>query len=106
VSGYQRVVPLDEIWCGELVPATVDGVELVLVRLEDDDVRAYVDRCAHLGAPLRDGRLDGTTLTCAVHCWQYDVASGCGVNPAGARLIKVASKVEDGVVWVDPEARP
>jgi toluene monooxygenase system ferredoxin subunit len=105
MSGFRRVTALDDLWCGDLVAVTVDGVRLVLVRLDDDVVHAYLDRCAHLGAPLRDGRLEGTTLTCSLHHWQYDVATGCGVNPTGACLTRFASKVEGGDVWVDLEQR-
>src|SRR5512140_1440841 len=33
-------------------------------------------RCGHMNAPLEMGTLDGTILTCAMHCAQFDVISG------------------------------
>ena len=32
--------------------------------------------CAHEGGPLGEGELDGTTVTCPWHLWQYDVTTG------------------------------
>jgi nitrite reductase/ring-hydroxylating ferredoxin subunit len=32
--------------------------------------------CAHQGGPLGKGALDGCTLTCPWHGWQYDAATG------------------------------
>lgn len=32
--------------------------------------------CAHAGGPLGKGTLDGTTVTCPWHGWQFDVESG------------------------------
>ena len=34
------------------------------------------DTCTHAGCSLADGELHGTTVTCACHGSQFDVASG------------------------------
>lgn len=33
-------------------------------------------RCGHMNAPLDLGTLDGSILTCALHCAQFDVTTG------------------------------
>jgi len=33
-------------------------------------------RCGHMNAPLEMGTLDGSVLTCALHCAQFDVVTG------------------------------
>jgi nitrite reductase/ring-hydroxylating ferredoxin subunit len=33
-------------------------------------------RCGHMNAPLEMGTLDGSILTCAMHCAQFDVTTG------------------------------
>jgi nitrite reductase/ring-hydroxylating ferredoxin subunit len=33
-------------------------------------------RCGHMNAPLDMGTLDGTIVTCAMHCAQFDVTTG------------------------------
>ena len=101
---FRRVIALDDLWDGDIRATQVDGVDVVVIRIADR-VHAFEDRCAHLGFPLSEGTLSGSTLTCAAHHWQYDVASGCGINPATARLARFPVKLEDGQVFVDVTRR-
>ncbi len=96
---FRRVGLLAELWSGDLQPVRVDGVAVVLVRI-DDAVHAYEDRCAHLGVELSRGTLDGRVLTCSAHHWQYDATSGRGLNPAHACLKRFPTRIEDGVIYV------
>ena len=42
----------------------------------DGEFHAVDGICAHQGGPLGKGHLNGTTVTCPWHGWQYDVCSG------------------------------
>jgi toluene monooxygenase system ferredoxin subunit len=97
-----RIAALTELWAGDLVAARIAGTRLLVVRL-GDDVHAYEDRCAHLGVALSEGTLDGRVLTCSAHHWQYDVATGCGINPATACLVRFPVTIAHGVVYVELE---
>jgi toluene monooxygenase system ferredoxin subunit len=99
---FEKAIALDDVWAGELTPCAVSGRRVVLVRT-GDTVVALEDRCAHLGVPLSQGRLEGDVLTCAAHEWQYDATTGCGRNPASVRVNRYAVKIEGGDVWVDVE---
>jgi toluene monooxygenase system ferredoxin subunit len=99
---FAKAIALDDVWAGELTPCAVSGRRVVLVRT-GDTVVALEDRCAHLGVPLSQGRLEGDVLTCAAHEWQYDATTGCGRNPASVRVNRYAVKIESGHVWVDVE---
>ena len=81
----ERALPLDELWSGEMRQVIVRGVRVLLVNV-DGSVRAYEDRCRHQGVALSLGKLEGDVLTCSAHAWQYDVRTGCGVNPESVRL--------------------
>lgn len=96
---FHRVGLLAELWSGDLQAHTVDGVAVVLLRV-DDGVHAYENRCAHLGVELSKGTLDGRVLTCSAHHWQYDATTGRGINPATACLKRYPIKVENGVIYV------
>lgn len=37
---------------------------------------AVANACTHVGGPLGEGRLDGTTVTCPWHGSRFDVTSG------------------------------
>ena len=58
---------------------------------------ATQNTCPHSGGSLGDGILEGTTITCPLHAWQYDVTTGNGM----AKLQTYPTKVEDGKVFVD-----
>jgi toluene monooxygenase system ferredoxin subunit len=98
-----RVGSLVDLWAGDLVGVQVAGARLLVVRL-GDDVHAYADRCAHLGVALSEGTLQGHVLTCAAHHWQYDVSTGCGINPATARLVRYPVRIEQGMIYVEVDA--
>jgi toluene monooxygenase system ferredoxin subunit len=99
-----RVAALADLWIGDLVPAQVAGTRVLVVRL-GDEVRAYLDRCAHLGVALSEGTLEGGVLTCSAHHWQYDVATGRGINPDTVCLVRFPVTITDGEVYVEL-ARP
>jgi toluene monooxygenase system ferredoxin subunit len=100
MSGYRRVAALAELWTGDMSGYVVDGTKVVLVRLEDG-VRAYEDRCAHLGFPLSRGRLEDGVLTCTAHHFTYDARTGCGINPKSACLKEFAVSIAGGDVLVE-----
>ena len=97
---FHVVARTDELWEGELRSVLVGGRRVVLVR-KGDDVAAFEDRCAHLGVPVSGGRLTGGVITCGAHHWQYDAATGCGVNPKSAALKRLPARVRDGQIEVE-----
>jgi toluene monooxygenase system ferredoxin subunit len=103
---FRRVAARDDLWVGEMKGFVVDGVPVLLVRLADG-VRAYDDRCLHKGVPLSAGKLSGTRLVCSVHAWEYDVASGRGLNPERVCLRAFPVRVVGDDIEVDvADARP
>lgn len=101
----QRVASLRDLWVGEMTGLVVDGVPVLLVSLPDG-VHAYEDRCSHKGVALSTGHLVGTRLTCSAHAWEYDVATGAGVNPLRACLRAFPVTVQGDDVLVDVQAAP
>lgn len=60
----------------------------------DGRLYAFDDTCTHQGCSLANGRLDGTTVTCACHGSQFDVTSGAVLRgpaqrPVRSRMVKV-----------------
>lgn len=98
-----RVASIGDL--AENTPSTVrvSGVDLVLVR-QGDDVRALYGRCAHRGALMSDGSIEGDLLVCGLHGWRYEIQTGVApVNPA-VRLATFPAWVSDGAVYVDQAA--
>ncbi|OCB48365.1 glutamate synthase [Mycobacterium vulneris] len=98
-----HVAKLSDIPEGEPYGTKAGGVDLVLVRV-GDDVSALHGRCAHRGARMADGHVEGGALVCDLHGWRYDVNTGVApANPAVA-LMKFPAWVTDGEVYVDESA--
>lgn len=91
---------LDELWSGEMVALRLHGSEVLLVKLGDDEVHAFDNRCPHAGAPLSEGRLRAATLRCAAHLWEFDIRSGAGINPRSCKLQRYPVRIVDGCVWL------
>ena len=60
---------------GSRVVATAGG-DVALFRCADDSVFALDDRCPHKGGPLSQGIVHGHAVTCPLHNWVIDLASG------------------------------
>jgi nitrite reductase/ring-hydroxylating ferredoxin subunit len=98
---YVPVPGATEIWDGEMRPLEVAGRRVLVLRT-GGELRAYEDRCAHQGVPLSQGSLCAGVLKCGAHCWEFDAATGAGLNPKGARLKPLPLREEGGQILVDP----
>ncbi len=102
----RRVLEPGELWEGEMCPVRVGRARLVVLRTASG-VRAYEDRCAHLGVALSGGTLRGTKLICPAHHYEYDALTGEGTNPRGIRLCSVVVECREDGIWVeDGASRP
>ncbi len=82
--------------------ALVADVDLVVIRY-DDTITVLYGRCAHRGALMADGSVDGDNLICGVHGWDYRLDTGISEYNNSETLQKFNSWVEDGLVLVDED---
>lgn len=76
-----------------LVPERLEYAEGWYAEKENDDSETVIDgwamqsRCPHMKAELAHfGVVEGTTLTCRMHGWQWDLTSGRCLTSAGHEL--------------------
>jgi nitrite reductase/ring-hydroxylating ferredoxin subunit len=72
---FVQAIRTGEVAPGGMKAVEVNGRELVICNCAGS-FYAIDRRCGHMNAPLEMGTLDGTIVTCAMHCAQFDVASG------------------------------
>src|SRR5215471_12509155 len=96
----------------ELAPASTRvvqaaGRELALIRTPEGFF-ALDNACPHTGGPLGEGLVQGHTVTCPLHGWQFDCKTGtCLTETKQPPQRRYAVKVERGQVWVEvPAMRP
>jgi toluene monooxygenase system ferredoxin subunit len=100
-ASWRETISLDDLWEGDMIAVTVEGEAVLLVNV-DGQVYAYSNRCPHQASGLDEGDLDGEKLTCVKHMWEFDVTTGCGINPATSRLRSYPCMVnDDGTICVD-----
>ncbi|MFK8019182.1 MAG: Rieske (2Fe-2S) protein [Pseudomonadales bacterium] len=96
------LMPVNSLIDRTSVYALVANVDLVVVRY-DDEVSVLYGRCAHRGALMSDGYVDGNNLICGVHGWDYRFDTGVSEYNNSEVLNKFTAWVEDGQVCVDAD---
>ncbi len=83
---------------GKVVEA---GGKLFALFNVDGAFYAVDNTCLHRGGPIGEGDLEGTTLTCPWHGWQYDVTTGRHLLDPTVGLRTYPVTVEDGEVRIE-----
>jgi nitrite reductase/ring-hydroxylating ferredoxin subunit len=79
----------------------------VVVALVGDEPHAIEDACNHAGASLSEGYREGACVTCPMHGYRFELATGHLIEPRGLcddqRRFEARIEGED-VVVLDPGA--
>ena len=78
---WRHVGTIDEI--PVLGARCVKSGELTVAvfRTSEDQVFALEDKCPHKDGPLSQGIVHGTAITCPLHAWNIDLATGEAIAP-------------------------
>jgi len=97
---WQQVCTTDDVGEDELEEFEVGEIK-VLVANAGGEFFAYPPQCPHQETPLSLGIIDGDTLTCIKHLWQWNMRTGEMRDNAESPLLTYDVKVEDGSVMVN-----
>jgi toluene monooxygenase system ferredoxin subunit len=98
---WRDTINLDELWEGDMTAVLVEGAPVLLVNV-DGTVKAYANQCPHQASSLDQGDLDGETLTCGTHLWEFNAVTGAGINPGDTQLTGYGCRIgDDGTIYVD-----
>ena len=79
---------------------TIEG-QTIAVFNKGEGFFAIEDTCKHKGGSLGEGKLDGDTITCPLHGWQYNITNGeCLMNPQ-VKMKSFPVKVENGEISLE-----
>ena len=81
------VAKTSELAPGQAKTVQVQGQTIALFNI-GGTYYAIEDTCTHVGGPLSEGTMDGTTVTCPWHGAQFDVTSGKVLSPPAAESVK------------------
>ena len=84
----------------------LENGERVAVYLQDGKLSAISNACAHQNGPLGEGKIIDCLVTCPWHGFQYNVTDGRSPAPFTEMVPTYNVRVDNGIVFVDPEANP
>ena len=96
-----RVARVSEMPPGSSKIVVVLGHPVALFNV-DGTFYAVSNVCLHRGGPIGEGSLDGVTVTCPMHGWEYDLRTGANLANPLARLKTYAVRVDGDYVHVTP----
>ncbi|MGH6611216.1 MAG: Rieske 2Fe-2S domain-containing protein [Burkholderiaceae bacterium] len=107
VAGWYWVCRARELRRGQVKAHRVLGRELAIYRGEDGRVVALDAYCAHMGAHLAQGRVEGNALRCFFHRWRYEADGHCsdipcfsGTPPIRARVRSWPAAEKHRLIWI------
>ena len=74
---------------------------IAVFRTAVDEVFATSDRCPHKNGPLSEGIVHGTSVTCPLHNWVFDLNSGEAQGADEGKIDTYAIRIEAGRLMLD-----
>jgi nitrite reductase/ring-hydroxylating ferredoxin subunit/uncharacterized membrane protein len=97
---FTAVLADAELAEGRLMRARYKDTPIMLVR-QGNRICALIERCAHLGGPLADGKLENDAVTCPWHGSRFDLASGAVIDgPSAFPQPRLEARTRDGQIEV------
>ncbi len=107
VEGWYWLCLSREVRRGKVRALRLLGLDLAVYRGENGRIVALDAYCAHMGAHLAEGRVEGNELRCFFHHWRYDADGRCTDIPCldgepTARMRVRSWQVAEryGMVWL------
>jgi nitrite reductase/ring-hydroxylating ferredoxin subunit len=104
LPGWLKVGPALDIPDQRATVIEAAGAQRIAVFRYDGKVSAVSNVCRHQGGPLGEGRIVDGCITCPWHGFQYQPEDGCSPAPFNERIATFATRIEDGMVYVNPQA--
>ncbi len=104
---WVRVANVEGIPPDTVTQVSVEGIDIAICNA-GGDLYAIGDTCTHAEASLSDGDfyedIRGWVLECPLHGSHFDITTGKAVSlPATGNSGKYDLKVEDGLIFINPE---
>ena len=94
-ASWHDVMASTAVKDGQVQRTVCDGFGLFIYR-EKKSISVFDSRCPHQSTDIPDLALQGTTLTCPKHHWEFDAKSGNCIKKGNSPLKRIESKVVKG----------
>jgi nitrite reductase (NADH) small subunit len=77
--------------------------KIAVFRTAENQVYAIENRCPHKGGPLAEGIVHGASVTCPLHNWVFDLATGEAEGADEGQVKTYPIDVVEGRIFIAPE---
>ena len=74
--------------------------KIAVFRTVDDQVYAMENRCPHKNGPLSEGIVHGASVTCPLHNWVFDLATGKAQGADEGQVQTYPIQVRDRAIFI------
>lgn len=100
MSNWIEIANLEEIpVLGSRVIKT-ETMNIAIFRNQNNQVFALKDECPHKKGPLSAGIVHGSSVTCPLHNWKIDLASGEALAPDQGCTHVFPTKIKAGKIYL------
>ena len=96
---FHPVPEANQLKPGKGMTVSIDGKRVALFNL-NGRFHATADACPHVGAPLGSGWVEGKTVACPMHGWEFDIKTGKGITISSCSIETYPVRVENGTVEI------
>jgi nitrite reductase (NADH) small subunit len=100
MMAFARVAKTADIPPGTIRELALGGKTIALANVAGK-FHAMDGVCVHQGGPLGEGALDGCTVICPWHAWEYDVSTGKLVGNPDVSVEVYPAEVRGDEIFVD-----
>lgn len=110
-QGWYWVMPAHELRRGQIKATILLGRDLAIYRTDRGQVICVDAYCPHMGAHLAEGKIQGESVQCFFHGWQFDTSGQCTHIPCLSDPLPVTLKTwptaeHYNLIWVWTGAHP
>ncbi len=74
--------------------------KIAVFRTQEDQIFAIENNCAHKAGPLAEGIVHGASVTCPLHNWVFDLATGQALGADEGQVKTFPTEVVDGRIFM------
>lgn len=99
-DGRHRVGDVADFPTGSSTVVEVAGDPIAVVHAEDGELYALTNVCPHSGGPLGDGKVEGDSIYCPWHGYQFELETGAHAQGLPLEAETYGVEVDGGQVFV------
>ena len=93
MPNFVKVASTSDLKPGTAMTVVVNGIDIALYNV-GGKIYSTDNTCVHQGGPLGEGILEGETISCPWHMWEYNVCTGEKLGNNSIKLSTYPVEVE------------